>query len=187
MVWATHDDLVCHRHQRWLNPAGLAVGQISVASCPEVLQAQRWHRNLICRSGRQRVLAAYEFSFNRCQQWFSAGYRFPTTLTRLERLDRAAGRPSSMADPQLLAALYPNVIALTAILASPHWRGVGRSTDADDRWKFHQRIIIEVTDGQTPIGPRDNLRNWIYDAPNTYPQRGAKLSLPEILQPAKTS
>jgi hypothetical protein len=173
IVWATHEDVVCHRHQRWLGPTWDTSGQFDVRGCLEILQAQRRHRNLISRHGRHRVAASYEFALSRCHRWFASGYHYTTALNRLNELQRPGNHRSAEVGPQLWAGLYPNVVALTAILASPRWRALSRSADSAERFRFYQRIITEVTEGQDPSLTRDRLRNWIPDALDTRPVDGA--------------
>jgi hypothetical protein len=55
-----------------------------------------------------------------------------------------------MADPYAPAALYPNVVALTAILASPFWRALAGSEQVTDHDRFFERINTDQYRGGWP-------------------------------------
>ncbi len=160
-VWATHEQLVCHRHQRWLGDGTADPGtQLSIRHCSDITRANRRHRNLIVRLGREHVRGIYAAATTIVRKWFRRGDRYTSTSRRLDTLlgDRDS---CSFLEPHPHAALYPNAVALTAILASPYWRTLGRSHNPDDRQLLADRVAAEVTNGYRPSVPSDPLMRWL--------------------------
>jgi hypothetical protein len=171
-IWAAHEDTVCLRHRRWLGDAcGGDWDQLDLTACPDIARANRRHRNLIIRHGRPAVHDAYETARDICWKWFLQGRRFPSTAHRLGLLLGDRGCAFFESAPQ--AALYPNVVALTSILASSSWRTLALSNDQVDIGRFVRRVATEVTDGYHPRGGQDPLRFWL----------SARIAAPEPTSP----
>jgi hypothetical protein len=75
-------------------------------------------------------------------------------------MSRTAVCPEDNPGSYLWAAFYPNIVARTAILASPFWRSLGNSDHRADRERFHQRIATEVTEGRRLTSPHETLQDW---------------------------
>jgi len=196
-VWALHDHVVCRRHRRWLsedNPQPDLSGQ------PEILDAARRHRWLIRRHGRDTVMRAYRDARSICIGW------------RLEPHDRDPGFQGRMrifhgcAWPEVEedcyqtfeAANYPQVVALTRLLASPHWR----ERILEHGWPWHDEFVDELRRTVAPdyvwsVNPRrrrpgqredryDPLLEWKLDTRRLEydpPPPDSPWQLPETLAP----
>ena len=120
--WALHDDVVCARHRRWISEDQ---AQPDLAAQPEILTAHRRHRRLICRHGRDTVMRAFRDAHHICIRWRLDGIPDPGFDHRMEIFhgpgwrDRDDDEETQTFD----AATYPQTVALTRLLASPHWRG----------------------------------------------------------------
>lgn len=171
-IWMTHEQVVCHRHRRWLGDHDTPGDQLNITACPDIPTASRRHRNLIARLGRDATEHAYQAARDICWKWFQQGYRFDSPTSRLDAL--LDGRPTcTYHEPHPTAALYPTVIALTAILASPFWLRRALSESPDDAELFLQRVTAEVTDGYRPRGGNDPLRVWLAGPARTLASEGS--------------
>lgn len=174
-VWALHDQVVCRRHRRWLSED---TTQPDLSGQPEILDAARRHQWLIRRHGRDTVMRAYRDARSICIGW------------RLEPHDHAPGFQQRMrvfhgcawpeieedCDQTFEAANYPQVVALTRLLASPYWR----ERILERGWPWHDEFIDELRRTVAPdylwsIHPRrrrsgrredryDPLLEWKIDA-----------------------
>lgn len=71
-VFATHDQLICHRHQRWLGNGALtcsAAQQFSPRSCPTIVRANVRHQRLIRRWGHTAVHWRFADALNAFHSW----------------------------------------------------------------------------------------------------------------------
>jgi hypothetical protein len=116
------EDVVCLRHRRWMgdNRTG-PEHQPSLAAHPEILRANQRHRRIIRARGPAAARSAYHHAGWVCDHW----RRHRVHMHQFEQLLDRFHPPGVMifeADPTVEACAYPQVIALTRILASPHWR-----------------------------------------------------------------
>jgi hypothetical protein len=119
--WRRSEDVVCHHHRRWT--AGDDGGDLDLASQPDILQANRRHRRLIHRYGRRTVFNAFAQASEICNKWIER-HRFDdhADLRRRMRLFFGPGWRGDFSQPAMSAALYPQTVGLTRLLASPYWR-----------------------------------------------------------------
>jgi hypothetical protein len=121
--WHTHEDVVCLRHQVWTHTTYHGPGtQLDLRDHPEVIAANRRHRRLVRRLGRQAVHAAFEDARRICAQWHADRSKLLPGLE--ERLDSLGCRHRLLeGDPAGEAALYPHAVALARLLGAPAWSG----------------------------------------------------------------
>lgn len=119
--WALHDDVVCARHRRWISQDQ---AQPDLAAQPEILTAHRRHRRLIRRHGRDTVMRAFRDAHHICIRWRLDGIPDPGFGQRMETFHGPGWQDHDDDETHTLdAATYPQSVALTRLLASPHWRG----------------------------------------------------------------
>jgi hypothetical protein len=66
-------------------------------------------------------------------------------------------------DPTIAASIYPQVVALTRLLITPHWQALTKSSPGRDR--FLQELRSTVAAGYTwpdKIQSPDPLHRWLY-------------------------
>jgi hypothetical protein len=103
--WRRSEDVICHHHRRWT--AGHDDEGLDLTGQPDILQANRQHQRLISRHGRRTVYNAFTQAKEICDEWIER-HRFISH--------------ADFSQPAVSAALYPQVIGLTRLLASPYWR-----------------------------------------------------------------
>ncbi|MCO6004034.1 TniQ family protein [Actinoallomurus purpureus] len=121
--WSRHEDLLCRRHQRWIGDAlSPDTAQPSLTKQPEILAANRRHRRLIKHHGRDQVRLALGSAHLICTEWHSRGGQFARDYHRLMATFHRHGDIYYRDGPTAEASRYPQIIALTRLLASPTWR-----------------------------------------------------------------
>jgi hypothetical protein len=116
------EDVVCLRHHRWLGDGDSTPElQPSLTHQPEILAANRHHRKIIRRAGRPQAEAAYHEARWICEHWHRR-YEHRDDIERLMNVFHPPGWAVFETDPTLEAAAYPQIIALTRLLASHAWR-----------------------------------------------------------------
>jgi hypothetical protein len=121
--WRRHEDVLCQRHKRWTEGSGHRWTQPNLAKTPEILGANRLHRRLIRRHGREAALSGFAAAERICATWHERSRHDNELHQLMERLlgpDWSADRD----DPVIAAARYPQAIALARLLASPYWKGL---------------------------------------------------------------
>jgi len=118
--WALHDDVVCSRHRRWISGG---TEQPELSRQPEILHAHRRHRWLIRRHGRNTVMRAHRDARSICVGWRLDGIPDDAFDHRMAIFHGPYWRDSDKETTQTFdAAIYPQIVALTRLLASPFWR-----------------------------------------------------------------
>ncbi len=118
--WALHDDVVCGRHRRWISEDQ---AQPDLTAQPEILTAHRRHRRLIRRHGRDTVMRAFRDAHHISTGWRLDGILDDGYDHRMEIFHGPGWRDRDDDGNQTSdAAAYPQSVALTRLLASPHWR-----------------------------------------------------------------
>ncbi|MFC5954765.1 TniQ family protein [Streptomyces pratens] len=117
--WARQEDVICNSHWVWTGTTGSLEISAYPEIAPEVIRANRRHRRLIRRYGREAVRTAYRHAGELCWTWRS------NKQTR-NRLTAFLGPEWSILrdDPAAEASYYPQVIELTRLLSSPYWRSL---------------------------------------------------------------
>lgn len=199
-VWALHDRVVCRRHRRWLSEEN---AQPDLSGQPEILDAARRHRWLIRRHGRDTVMRAYRDARSICIGWrLEPNDRDPGFQRRM-RIFHGCTWPEVEEDcyQTFEAAIYPQVVALTRLLASPYWR----ERILQQGWPWHDEFVDELRRTVAPnylwsTNPRrrrpgqredryDPLLEWKLDARHLEhepPPPESPWQLPETLEPAVT-
>ena len=153
---------MCLRHGLWIGE-GVSTenDQVDLTACPEIIQAHRYHRCLISRLGRVPIAYAYYESRSIQLEWVAQG-RFQDVRAR--RFDRLLGsgwrvnRESAV----LNAVIYPEVVALTGILASAYWRSLAASLAPMNVMRFYGEVGNRVHPGYRRAGNGfDPLRQWV--------------------------
>jgi hypothetical protein len=118
-VFASHEQVICSAHLRWLGSAESATTcqpQFSIAICPDIDRANRAHRRLIRRWGRGPVRSSF-YGAQRCLDKWSHWHEVVTAPdVRHRRQQLGVTDEHRYPHPKLVAALYPNAVALTEII-----------------------------------------------------------------------
>jgi hypothetical protein len=158
-VHTTHEEVLCPRHQLWTGDGNTgAPTQIRLDTCPEILAAYRHHRNLITRSGRHAVTAAFETASLINWRWYEQFGHFTAFADRYTALTASGDIPQQARSAVVAAALYPSVVDLTSALASPYWAELALSPNPVP---FLERVSSQITDGWIPQSIGDPLRRWM--------------------------
>lgn len=161
-VFAKHEQLICHRHQRWLGNYQVKCAfqeQFSVASCPEVAIANRRHERLIARWGRGPTRASFEDAIECMKTWarWIPVVADPEVKRRWTLLGITEATPPHQ--PREIAALYPDTVALTELILTlrrriSHAHRITAEIGADSI----RLLSATVTAGLTPRGAGDPFR-----------------------------
>lgn len=139
------EDTICRKHLRWLGD-GIGCGgeQLDLRDQPVILNANLAHRRLPRRYGRAVTDRAYQFAYLVCQKWARQRERQEqfADLIAAFRPDRIALIPD---DPAVHAAAYPQLVAVTELLASPCWESI-----AHQRWPRPRQLIRDLWETATP-------------------------------------
>lgn len=115
--WTRHEDeLICLRHRLLLGDT-----QRDLTALPEILTANRRHRRLIRRWGREPVRRAFTAATGIVAGWEDLRH-YGQARARLQILEPLW--QIARDDPARTAAVYPETVALTRLLAAPHWRSM---------------------------------------------------------------
>lgn len=185
-VFATHDQLICHRHQRWLGSqtlACLAAQQFSLHRCPAVMHANVRHRRLIRRWGRIAVHWRFDDALNAFHSWgrWLIVDNDPDIAQRRKALNINDAPPPM--SPRNVASWYPNAVELTALLLSQteDIKRTGRVTlDIVKRGSDH--IAGHVVHNHRPAGSFDPYLRALHTTP-LGPTREVGLPRPPETQP----
>ena len=153
-MWYRHEHNVCLRHLLWIGPgAGDPRDQVDLAAHPDIVHAQVRHRRLIREHGHGIVRTAYGTAREIWETLTYRGWGLPAAITRDMPLPGWFGHQDWLADPRdpvHRAATYPEVMTLTELLASPHWRpfAMSASTADHDRFRaeFQRRLPPDCRD-----------------------------------------
>jgi TniQ len=161
-VWMRHDQIVCLRHKLWIGPgAHSAGGQLDLAKVPQVVAAQRKHRALIRRLRRRWVFAVFPQAFEFADSWVPT----KTRRQRLAQLRAPRGYPPGkfpFRGAHWNAAIYPEAVALTGVLASPRWRSSGLPADDDESLQLIvQQIRTRVLPDYDPGQGSEPIFEWL--------------------------
>jgi hypothetical protein len=120
------EKVICLRHRRWTgsDKSGL---QLPLDRQPDILGAHRQHLRLVRRFGRDEVTMGFSVAAEICGQWRDQREHDEEFNRRLAVFHGPDWRLSP-ADPTVAAAAYPQVVGLTRLLISPHWRSLTRRT-----------------------------------------------------------
>jgi hypothetical protein len=159
MVFATHDQLICRRHHRWLGSGTLvctAEQQFSLTNCPTIVRANARHRRLIQQWGRADVCWRFDDALTAIRSWarWPIVDHDPGIAQRRKTLNINIERPPL--SPRNIASWYPNAIELTSLLLrqTADIKQAGRIT-LDIVERGIDRISRHVMLNHRPEGARD--------------------------------
>jgi hypothetical protein len=142
LIWAPnlHEQIVCLRHRRWVGDGQhLDRRQLDLRSAPDVLRANCRHRRLLRRHSRPVVLAAFCDASYIVSRWYHR-HEHDHDFYRQLRLLRGHERwRAPITDATAQAARYPQVVALTRLLASASWQAAGNG-----HWPGQQQFLAEL-------------------------------------------
>jgi hypothetical protein len=144
-VWSLHEDAICCISHRCL------YGQPSrsLTLVPEVFLANRRHKRLIRRYGRESVRAAFNDASRFTRQFPAAVLAFEARMDALYGPDWQFRQD----DPRHVVATYPETVELTRMFASPYWNHLildGHMPDDEVSWAELDTVrftIIERSPG----------------------------------------
>ncbi len=161
-VFATHEQVICHRHQRWIGTHHIKCTiheQFSIAACPEITSANRHHKRLITRWGRGPTRASFDDAIQCMMTWsrWPAVLADPHIRRRWELLGVTEDTPPLR--PPEMAALYPTIVELTELIMTQRHRiaAAGRMT-ADIAVRSVELLTTTVIPGLKPCGAGDPFR-----------------------------
>jgi hypothetical protein len=123
-VWHAPEDVLCLRHRRWTAGLDDAGRQPGLADQPEILGAFRVYRRMARVHGRGPLRSLYLKADWIIREWHDSGsYAYPWNEGFGQRMSRFAGLgwEVRLGSPLAEAAKYPQVVALTRLIASPYW------------------------------------------------------------------
>jgi hypothetical protein len=158
-MWYRHEHNVCLRHLLWIGPgAGDPRNQADLAAHPDIVRAQVRHRRLIREHGHGIVHTAYHTAREIWETLTYRGWGLPAAIARDMPLPGRFGHqdwPADARDPVHCAATYPEVITLTGLLVSPHWRPFAMSASAADRDRFRAEFQCRLPPGCRDLASAD--------------------------------
>lgn len=163
-VFASHEQLVCHTHRRWLGSAELkcpAPNQFSVARCPDIAVANRKHRVLIQKWGREFVRASFADAVACMSTW--ARWSVVTQATDISHRWAQLGVREDLTplEPPEIAAWYPNAVAITEIILAQNHRYSTAGSMSQDIINDGIARLQGVIAGLLPSGAWDPFRRAI--------------------------
>ncbi|WP_199036736.1 TniQ family protein [Glycomyces salinus] len=144
-VWAREDRPICLRHRLWLGYRNCRPeDQVNLTTQPETIRAQVRHRRLTRRFGfsavQEAVTTAYSIAIHEDSKEvfheFDANRKFECRMRRFFDEAQADRLPRTYFD----AAHYPDIIALAALLLSPHWRSVMLGSPLREKLEFFREL-----------------------------------------------
>jgi hypothetical protein len=162
MCWKPAEEMVCLRHLRWTGSDDPL--QPALDRQPDIVEAQRRHRRLVRRHGREEVTAGTEVAGHICHKWYQWRQKDAEFNRRLE-VFHGPGWVLPQVHPTIRAAAYPQVVALARLLASPYWRALAVGDSSAGRALFGQELKRTVAPScQWPqqVGSTDPLYRWLF-------------------------
>jgi hypothetical protein len=151
MCWKPAEKVICLRHRRWTGSDKNSL-QLLLDRQPDILEAHRRHLRLVRRFGRDEATMGASIAAEICRQWHDQR-EHDEEFGRLLAIFHGSDWRLSPADPTVAAAIYPQVVGLTRLLISPHWRSLAVSESAHERSLFQQEM-------RRTVAPRARLRSY---------------------------
>lgn len=165
-VYTRHEDLICHRHKRWLGSPELkcaADKQFSLRETPDIVETNHQHRGMIKHWGRPSTNASFQWAvicFSRWSRWRPV-LDSPDIARRWTILGITDN--SKPGGPLETAAWYPNAVALTAIILSSRQRRSIPDHSARQIVTDSLMQLQAVIPGIAPSGAGDPFRQAIFN------------------------
>jgi hypothetical protein len=160
--WKRPENVICQRHRRWIGP-GAAASQPDLSAQPDILQAHKRHLRLVRRLGRDTVAFEFAAADHICRHWHTHRQHDTDFQDRM-LISHGPRWQVPSASPTVAAAIYPQAVALTRLLASPYWRAMSSPARPDWQELFIAEIRRTAAPGyHWPQQPRpaDPLHAWI--------------------------
>ncbi|MBN3508337.1 hypothetical protein JYB55_05725 [Mycolicibacterium septicum] len=162
VVFASHEQLICPTHRRWLGNGSLKCPlphQFSIEPCPEISAANLQHKRMITRWGRGATHASFvdaAICLSRWSRW-PVVTSVPQIQQRWKRLGVTDETPPL--SPTEIAAWYPNAVSLTRLILTERQEiRDARGMNRDIATKSVQRLQQEVIAGLATSGAFDLYR-----------------------------
>jgi len=166
--WQAPEINLCMRHRLWIgNGVGNPARQLDISWLPEILSAQRRHLNLLRRHGRRQVTLAHSEAWQICLRWQERRDHQQRIRHRM-RAFAMDGLPDDADLPHLVhAAIYPELVALTSLLAADYWRLLAGSADDDERHQFRREVSRRIGQSYRFRGTDDPMERWMFEQRRT--------------------
>lgn len=161
IVFATHEDLICRDHSRWIGSPDLKCvppQQFQLDSCPDIIAANIKHRELIARWGRGPALSAFNAAVTCLSIWarWPAVVEAPDIKRRWSRL--GITEDSIPSDPREIAAWYPTALSIARIIVTARQQiSMTPAGNADTIADAVTRVSAAIP-GLRPAGAGDPFR-----------------------------
>lgn len=160
-VFASHEQLVCPTHQRWVGSSNLkcsANKQFSLGHCPDITHANRAHRSLIRRWGRGPTYSCFIAALVCFHTWsdWPVVRRAPDICRRRAALGISDDEPPLTA--RQIAAWYPNAVDLAEIIMAARHELVGSQYGFANVLAEGLTQLQSVVPGLSPSGAADPFR-----------------------------
>ncbi|WP_130510007.1 TniQ family protein [Krasilnikovia cinnamomea] len=158
--WTAPEHNVCLRHGLWIGTPQHDledVHQPEISLEPEIAAAQKRHLNLHRRYRRPAVTSAYTEASAVCALWATRNAYPDRRTRRAQQLNRdtTGGVNRAVA----AAAIYPDVVALTSLLASSHWRALAGQPAS--LALFCAEVSRRIGHHYEPGGSQEPMARWI--------------------------
>jgi hypothetical protein len=161
--WKRPEGVICQRHRLWIGP-GAVTSQPDLSTHPDIL-AHKTHLRLVRRHGRDTVALDFAVADHICRRWHEHGQNDAAFRDRMLTFHGPGWQPSP-ASATTAAAIYPQAVALTRLLASPRWMTLASSAHPDQQGLFADELRRTVAPGYPwppATRPADPLGTWIYE------------------------
>lgn len=164
-VFAAHEHLVCHTHNRWVGSPELkcpSPEQFSLRACRDISAANVKHQRLVNRWGRSFVYASFAAAVTCLSSWsrWPAVIRTPDIEQRWARL--GISEDSAPLAPAEVAAWYPNAVSLCEIILSQRRQLLHAGASTKEVIYESVARLQEVIPGFSPSGASDPFRHAIF-------------------------
>jgi hypothetical protein len=176
-----HHRYVCSQHQYWIGPpdAGQPATRLGV-ELEAVIRAQRQHVRLLRRHGSAAAFDAVLTGFLICGHMWSGPPHSDDDVWhqwthRAEILIPPGSEATEYSASRLFAAIYPEAVALAALIACPAWRQLAAGT-ADQQRQFIAEIGRRLgRPNYQPPEHGDAVAHWMKFDSTQPPSRPTKL------------
>lgn len=159
-----HHRYVCQRHRCWIGPPDITAGPTPLTTLPEIAHAQRRHLRLLRRHGWAATYDAVLTGFLLCAHLWTPP--IDPDITACFRWDQHLD--VLIADPfadftasRIFAVVYPEAVALAAVLAPLSWRRL-----AHGEHRQREQFLAEIGrrlggPGYRPGAHSDAVVHWM--------------------------
>jgi hypothetical protein len=137
--------------------------QPGLSGQPGIIQAHKRHLRLVRCFGREPVALAFAVADHISRLWHERG-EHDATFRAYMLAFHGPDWQAAPASPTVAAAIYPQAVALTRLLASPHWQAMSAPGPGDGRGLFIaelRRTVAPRYRWPPPHRPPDPLGTWI--------------------------